>query len=151
MPPSRQNEINPCRRPAKPDGGAAQSSPAAESEFLSWAISLASYCVTAARQLCGSRCSLCRLHQLAFGGASAGDFSGGLWGTRYANGDPGHDKSAHVRGTLRTKLLPTRRFAGCAKSAGRRRPKSECEFDGRRETYCWCACGRESAYESRQA
>src|ERR1700674_590055 len=89
--------MNPCRRPAKPDGGAAWSSPAGEIEFLSWAISLDSYCGIAGCAWGGPRPGVCRLHQLFQRAASTGN--DGQLDTRVVIGimiDP-HVRWAHRR------------------------------------------------------
>src|SRR5260370_18592279 len=70
--------MNPCRRPAKPDGGAARSSPAVDIGLWDWAISLDCYCVIAEGRWCGSRRSVCRLHQLVSTRASASGIHRGM-------------------------------------------------------------------------
>src|SRR5882762_7229176 len=70
--------MTPCRRPAKPDGGAARSSPAVDIGLWDWAISLDCYCVIAEGRWCGSRRSVCRLHQLVSTRASASGIHRGM-------------------------------------------------------------------------
>src|SRR6266852_3805905 len=70
--------MTPCRRPAKPDVGAARSSPAVDIGLWDWAISLDCYCVIAEGRWCGSRRSVCRLHQLVSTRASASGIHRGM-------------------------------------------------------------------------
>src|SRR5258706_9390640 len=103
MPPSRQNEMNPCRAPAKPDGGAAQSSTAAKAELWSWAILLKSHCVTPKPELCGLSMRCVSAASTRYTGGVSASFQPVLSAVQFANGDPGHDKSARAPGTFWTK------------------------------------------------